>query len=192
MEGDLSWYYDQSKKTPGLPLRCPYASPDRCPRNYESLYLVDQIGGTSLDPKVIERLDKRWSGSTLTSVLAEQAPSVANAGGQFSTLNHFCPEVTYDTLGWFAKHIHRYVDEIDRDQAHTKLRKEGIDSNDSRWTWSSIRPMHYSECPSYALLLKLPEETEKKANIFSFKPGIYGMTVDLQVLWQWIRRKFRG
>jgi hypothetical protein len=153
---------------------------------------VDQIGGTSLDTKVIEQLDKRWSGTTLTSVLAEQAPSVLRVDDQFSTLNHFCPEVTYDILGWFAKHVHRYVDEIDRDIAHASLRKKGVDSNDPRWIWSSIRLMHYSECPTYALLLKRQEETEKKANIFSLKPGIYGISVDLQALWLWMRRKFRG
>lgn len=88
---------------------------------------------------------------------AEQATGVMSSEdqlGQRKTVGYsnFCPEVSYDSFGYFASSLHRYADEIDSDCAHARLGKMKAPRGDWRWAWASVRAMHYSECPLYSIL----------------------------------------
>jgi hypothetical protein len=150
--GSLAWYFAKSKEIEGAPLRCPYATPDRCPRHFQSLALAHKLGACAMDPYDENRFQTRWSQETLTSALPEVSPSVMSSNDQFSMLTNFCPEVTYELKGAFASAIYAYADEIDRDLAHQRLIKTGEGSNDFRWSWAEMIPLHYRECPTFALL----------------------------------------
>jgi hypothetical protein len=90
---------------------------------------------------------------------------------------------------------------MDLQTAHTTLGKYGTQGEDWRWSWETIHPMHYTECPLYSLLLKdpgkpsgIPETTQKGTNkIFDLKPSFYGVSVDVKALvrwvWEWWARK---
>jgi len=65
----------------------------------------------------------------------------------------FCPEVAFERFGYFASYLGRYSNENDQDLAHEKLGRIGASSDDYRWAWSSVAPMHFTECPLYSVLL---------------------------------------
>ena len=119
-----------------------------------SLALLKHTGATEIDPEEDARLLKKWQGSPLWPSIAEQEPAVSTVGHErtFSSLSHFCPEVTYDRFGYFASFVHRYVDEIDSEFAHKSLSREGASRDDWRWSWAGLIPRHYSECPTYSPL----------------------------------------
>ena len=47
--------------------------------------------------------------------------------------------------------LYQYADEIDLDQAHATLAKQGADAEDPRWHWASVTPRHYTECREYSI-----------------------------------------
>lgn len=136
----------------GLTPRCPFASVHRCPRYYCSLSLLGYAGSTSIGPLQDKELEKKWKESDLWLVVLEQDPGIFKSENKIYQYSNFCPEVSYDKHGYFASHLCRYVDEIDIDVAHKRLKKESAQHNDHRWYWASINPMHFSECQLYSLL----------------------------------------
>jgi hypothetical protein len=76
------------------------------------------------------------------------------SGERMSIFSNFCPEVSFDSFGYFATFLSRYADELDTDMAHESLGQQHADVNDWRWQWSRIIPMHYSACPLYSVLTK--------------------------------------
>ena len=69
-------------------------------------------------------------------------------------LMNFCPEVLYERFGLFATALHGYADEIDIDSAHSQLAAEHAPASDWGWTWASVNPMHYTDCPLYSPLMQ--------------------------------------
>jgi hypothetical protein len=118
---------------------------------------------TRIDPKEDKRLLNRWKRSDLWPVVAEQDTGVMGVPGKPSIYSNFCPEVSFERFGWFASFLAYHADEIDVDVAHRNLAREGADGSDWRWTWATITPKHYSECPYYAPLLSTPETAEMKS-----------------------------
>jgi hypothetical protein len=76
------------------------------------------------------------------------------SGEKMSIFSNFCPEISFDSFGYFATFLSRYADELDTDMAHERLGRQHADVNDWRWQWSRIIPMHYSACPLYSVLTK--------------------------------------
>lgn len=141
-----------------------------------SLALLKHTGATSIDPEEDARLLKKWQGSPLWPSIAEQEPAVSTVGHErkFSSLSHFCPEVTFERFGYFAGFLHRYVDEIDSEFAHKTLVSEGASRDDWRWDWAGLVPRHYSECPTYSPLAgghggaPSPEKTDEQNQVDRF------------------------
>ena len=52
---DKAWYHGISEAK-SLPLRCPFATVDRCPRYYQSLSLLSETGATAIEPEEDSRL----------------------------------------------------------------------------------------------------------------------------------------
>ena len=163
---DKDWYQGISESK-GLPIRCPFATADRCPRYYQSLSLFSKIGGTSLSPEEDARLLEKWEKSELWPKLDEHATSVSRSGEKLISISNFCPEVTFDRYGYFCSSLGAYADEMDSGYAQERLSNEGVSSSDPRWVWAHSYRVHFTECPLYSLLshpitepAKAPEEAE--------------------------------
>ena len=148
---NLDWYLGVSNRLQLSP-RCPYASVYRCPRFFQSLSLLGDAGSTRIDPYEDDRLKQSWEKTDIWPVTAEQATSISGPGDEIRHFARFCPEVSFDHFGLFATELHKYADEIDVGSAHQILLREQALSDDWRWSWSHIEPMHYTECALYSLL----------------------------------------
>ena len=151
----LEWYKSVSAKY-NLPPRCPFANSYKCPKYYDSLYLLEGTGATSMTDEDIKELNKYWEERKLKFALKEEVPSIARNGDRFSYLTNFCPEATFLRFGYFASHLSEFADEIDRDIKHKELGKRNIDTDDWRWYFQYLTPQHYTDCLFYSILLKDP------------------------------------
>ena len=117
---------------------------------------MGMAGATKMDEAEEEELVARWKRSGIWPHTAEQDTSISqtksNGTTKISMYANFCPEVIFDHLGHFASFVGDYADEIDRDSAYRRLKRDGAPRDDWRWRWSVIHPTHYSECPLYSLL----------------------------------------
>jgi hypothetical protein len=156
---DLEWYLTISKKNNSSP-RCPFATVESCPRFYQSLSLLGDAGSTSIDQSEDERLLEKWESSDLWPKTREQETIIYENDKFF---DRFCPEVSYERFGYFASYLGRYSDELDHDLAHKKLGELRASSKDHRWAWSSVTPMHFTECPLYSVLLHRSKNASKKS-----------------------------
>ena len=141
---DLAWYSGESRKQ-GLPTpRCPLAHAELCPRYYESLDALGRAGGfTNISSERSAALERKWK--AFKSVIAEEEPSISGRDEGVFTVDHFCPEVSYDAYGYFASNMFEYADDDDRGYAYKAYEREEITEQfDPRW--ASIRPRHYTEC----------------------------------------------
>jgi 5-methylcytosine-specific restriction endonuclease McrA len=146
---DLAWYSAESRKQ-GLPTpRCPLAHAELCPRYYESLDALGRGSGfTKIPSERSGSLEQKWK--VFKSVIAEEEPYINGRGEGLLTVNHFCPEVSYDAYGYFASDMFEYADDIDRGYAEKAYEREGnAEQFDPRW--ESITPCHYTECREYSI-----------------------------------------
>lgn len=147
----LNWYINISKDNNLLP-RCPFVSVDKCPRFYESLSLLGEAGSTRIDAKEDEKLKVFWEKSKFRSITMERAVSILGPPNDPHIFSNFCPEISFERFGYFASSLSYYADDIDAGLASKRLSMERAPSDDWRWTWSNVSPMHYTECPLYSLL----------------------------------------
>ncbi len=144
----------------GAPPRCPFATVESCPRYYQSLSLLGNAGGTSIDSAEDQRLIEKWKTSDLWPKTKEQETSIS---GNNKFFGNFCPEVSFERFGYFASYLGRYSNELDHDLAHEQLGKIGASSEDYRWAWSSLTTMHFTECTLYSVLLYRQNDTKKES-----------------------------
>ena len=191
IQPDIPWATKESIRK-GIPLRCPFASVDLCPRYFLSTAMLGDSGVTTkIEETEDKRLQAKWNKHPCWPRTMEQEPGVLSRDGDPRSFHHFCPEVMYDTFGVFATSVSSYPDELDRDLAHESLGKRHVKGSDWRWRWSALTKMHYSECPLYAPLMHSPEQPDKaKARIIEVKPNFHGVSVDFNALWDWIRARF--
>jgi hypothetical protein len=182
---DIEWYRTISKRNSTTP-RCPFATIQRCPRYYQSLSLLGQIGtNTALDARTDRHLLRRWRKTDFWPKVREQETSVWGSTGTSRGYRHFCPEVIYDNFGYFADSLHEFVDEIDRESVARQLRSQNAEENDWRWHFMSLNPIHFSECSLYSLLQTYNSQHE---DIFEIKPNFYGIGLNFNALF---RRLFK-
>lgn len=151
---DLHWCAQISNER-GVPVRCPFATVESCPRYYQSLSLLGQAGSTKITPNEDQRLLAYWEKSDLWPRTLEYTTLISREGHSYS---NFCPEVAFDRFGYFASSFSRYTDEIDSDNAHANLYKQNGPANDWRWYWAGLSPLHYTECPIYSVLFHRSKE----------------------------------
>ena len=183
---DIEWYTSISRTKTVTP-RCPFASVHRCPRYYASYSLLGERGiTTKLEPKTENAVRSKWERSDLWPALGEEDTAIASASDEPHSFSNFCPEVTNQVFGLFASFLSEYADEIDRGVAEKGLIEKGRSpSKDWHWSWSSVNPMHYTECLTYSLLsvaLRSVEIIPKRDEVLSVKPGYFGLSVDLRKL----------
>jgi len=196
---DLEWYSGVSQQR-GVGPRCPFATVHRCPRYYQSLWLIGECtGATQIDPAEDADLRTKWERSDMWPSTGEQATSVSGPPGNAKMFMNFCPETAFDRFGWFATDLFHYTDEIDVGVAHARLGREGTHGDDWRWAWEIIHPMHYTECPLYSLLLHQPSSSVSPATpsdggagrVLDLRPTLWGMSLDLNALLARIRACWR-
>lgn len=157
---DKDWYQSESEKQ-SLPLRCPFATAERCPRYYQSLSLFPKLGGTAMDSAEDERLLKKWEKSELWPRIDEHATSVSSSNEKLISISNYCPELAFDRYGYFCSSLGAYADELDSGLAQERLHKEGISTSDPRWYWAHSYRMHFSECPLYSLIPNIQEPDQE-------------------------------
>lgn len=148
---DRRWY-EQVSQERGVTLRCPFATVESCPRYYQSLSLLGQVGSSQIPVSEDKRLLKHWEASDLWPRTAELASSVLGPSDTPSMFLNFCPEVAFERFGYFAMSLIRHGDEIDSGSAHEQLRREGAPANHPSWSWAACVGQHFTECPIYAVL----------------------------------------
>ena len=185
---DLKWYTGISHERQVRP-RCPFASVRRCPRFYQSLSLLGGAGSTNIEPGEDKLLLKRWKKSDLWPITDEQATSISGEPGKPSIYLNFCPEIAFERFGLFTLNFAGYADEIDLDLAHDRLGRMKAPASDWRWAWSSVAPMHYTECPLYSPL-NLDASRERSKGDDQGPPGGVPQ-VFFRAIWNWspLRRK---
>lgn len=185
---DLAWYEDISERKFLKKPRCPFASVERCPRFYQSLSLLESVGSTAIDKAEDKRLKEKWERHHLWPRTTEQATSIGNT----SIFNRFCPEVSFERFGVFASDFARYADETDLELAGKVLDRHGVLGDSWRRIWSSLKPMHYSNCPLFSPLLHDSSPLESQHKMFEWKLSWHGLSVDLKEVFCWLRRKLGG
>lgn len=142
---DFAWYSAESRKQ-GLPPRCPIAHAELCPRYWQSLDALGRKrhgGITEISPERSALLQRKWK--SFEAVIAEEEP-VADE----KSVDHFCPEVSYEIYGYFASFLHEFIDDIDRDAVWKMHERNGTTNQfDARWNW--IAPCHYTQCREYSI-----------------------------------------
>lgn len=153
-KGDFSLYSGESRKHRLSP-RCPLANAAYCPRYYASrAVLASESMTTLIAPERATALGKKWE--LFQEIIAEEEPNLDLVGHEHSegmtvsSVNHFCPEVSYDSFGYFASHLHRYADHRDAEADFASYQRDGIgeqfDTNSA-----AVTPHHYTECREYSI-----------------------------------------
>lgn len=189
---DSKWYTRESERL-GVALRCPFANVTRCPRFYQSIALLGEVGiMTKMPQRQDRRLTRKWERHFLWPAVAEEESSISGPPGEPKIFRHFCPEPVYEVFGCFADYLSDYAGELDRDLAAQRLHREGASSDDYRWQFSSVHPLHYTECPVYSQLLP-QSAAEQNKPVVELKPNFYGIGIDLAEIWKratkWFRRQ---
>lgn len=161
---NMDWYLAKSKEN-GLMPRCPFTDVHSCPRHYATTSMLGNNKIISkMDSNTDRELEQKWSKTNLWPVTQEQDTGITLLDTKIISYHNLCPEIAYDTFGLFACYLHEYNDEIDRETAEKYLAKKGKSmAEDWRWTWSSVQPLHYSECHLFSKLSGVKSvETSKK------------------------------
>lgn len=191
-EPNIEWYLGVSQAR-GVQPRCPFATVDRCPRYWASLSLLKRMGHTTLSEAEENRLQKKWAQSDLLPKIAEYDTSISG-GPSSKCLSKYCPEVAYESYGFFASLLCEHGDEIDRDLAYRRLSAENTPRESWKWKWAACAQMHYTECPIYSPLLNSVDmlQKRKEEEILTLKPTFMGMSIDFKQLakrvWLWLHR----
>jgi len=182
---DLEWYAGISERK-NITGRCPFASVHLCPRYFESVALLSDIGiTTKLPADVHDAMLNKWKNHHAWPVTDETAAAAFGGGEKPGSFTNFCPEVAFDTFRLFACKLIKFHDSLDREYAERALVAEGATNDkDWRWNWQHVDPMHYSQCPVYAKLF--PEAHVTQINNFNApvtgQVNVAGSTITSAVL----------
>lgn len=181
---DLAWYTKISS-TKKLPPRCPYANPWLCAHYYGSQLVLSKANYLLLDKGMVKRVEKHWKAKKLYPVADVDGPSLSTTSGTpgLMIFSNFCPEISYKCYGLFASSLvpHCKMDEYDRIHVERMLKRLKLESDDWRWSWDNITPLHFSDCPRYSILSQSPvrtrtsdgkASTEKMIEHFPSPPGL--------------------
>ena len=185
---DIEWYTGISEQK-GVQPRCPYANVHRCYRYYASLYMLGEASiTTKMSHEKIKELESLWHNSDQIPAVAEHDTGISGPGDEKTAFDNFCPEISFDIFGLFSISLHKYSDEIDIDTAHRRLSKEAF-PDDWRWSWASVIPLHYLQCPVYSQLLSKQSSSSEPSlanhhgqDVIEVKPGIMGISVNIRSL----------
>lgn len=145
---DSSWYRSKSIEA-DAPLSCPYANVHKCPRYYESIYMLGKVGIiTSIGTSKKEELDVLWEESGLSPVISEDGTGIGWSDGKLSSISNFCPEVSFTYYHYYASFLARHADEIDKDCGYRIAEREKI-QNDWRYQWACVSACHFLDCSVY-------------------------------------------
>lgn len=166
---DDNWYYEKSRKLK-LPKNCPFSTPQLCPRYYGSIKKLEEakrmVGINS--EEIDKKLAQKWEEHPLNPCIAEERPSIDSEGEpgtpsyKIIGVSRFCPEVTFNNFGVFAKSWARITDEVDKKLRHKNLERINADINDWGWDYYEVDHLHYSDCKKYLGLSSMTGTSAQK------------------------------
>jgi hypothetical protein len=161
---DLAWYKKISTFL-GEPTRCPFARVEQCPRYYQSVSLLDGVNYDDIPPKKDKKLKRKWEKSDLWSKTGEQETSVAGTPGSPQSLFNFCPEVGYDSYGYFGSEFVSDSGELAHQELKNLFRKEGFSHKHWIFDWAYVSKLHYTGCPLYSPLKQREKSKKQKGRL---------------------------
>jgi len=143
---DKNWIEKESNARNASSL-CPYANSHKCPRYYESLVLLSRINMISgMTSEKVAELETFWNRTIFSSLCNEEVPSVSTKENKnLSSVAHFCPEVSFKYLGYYADYMHKYIDDIDRGFGIRDAERDRLE-NDWKYSWMTVSPKFYLDC----------------------------------------------
>jgi hypothetical protein len=150
---DLEWYSEISERK-GVVGRCPFAGIKTCPRYFYSLELLSDLGiNMKMSSAAYDAVRTKWNDQDVANDSVETAVQSFGYGDNKRSFLNICPEVAFEAFKLFAYELHEYYGSLEREYVEERLVEEGTDiSNDWRWRWGHIEPMHYTMCPTYSRL----------------------------------------
>jgi hypothetical protein len=161
---DLAWYKKVSQFL-GVPTRCSFATVEQCPRYYQSLSIPSNIGHTEIPPEKDRKLKRKWQKSDFWQIVGEEATSVSGDPGSPQSLSNFCPEVGYDSFGYFGSEFTPDTGELAHQELKNLFRKEGFSHKHWIFDWAYVSKMHYTGCPLYSPLEDRKKSKKKKGTL---------------------------
>ena len=155
-QANSDWYRRLSEKR-ALPLRCPIAAIDKCPRYFLSLQHAAKADALSVEvaPEVMDELKRKWANSE-PFVLEDN--TVASYFGRASHLNGvggFCPEVTAHIFGEYCSELREFPDSDASRAYNAELNDEKAKPDDPRRNWLVCSPRHFSDCSEFSIYSNL-------------------------------------
>ena len=176
---DIEWYLRISAER-GVTPRCPFASVECCPRYYQSLSALGRAKiSVELTPSEDKRLHLYWEKSELWSKSEENSTNMFGNGEKYHSFSNFCPEVAYERFKYFAGQLVDYYDAEERDAAHQRLTGEICPSESWQWSWASLKPLHFTECPLYSPLIHAVSATKQQPRDAILMPTKFGRDKNL-------------
>jgi hypothetical protein len=176
---NIKWYLRISAER-GVTPRCPFASVERCPRYFQS---ISALGRAKISVELTSDEDKRlhlhWKKSELWPTSDEDSTHMFGNGEKYFSYSNFCPEVTYERFGSFARELVDYYDAEERNAAHQRLRGENCPNESWQWSWASLKPLHFTECPLYSPLIHAVGSTKQKPRDAILMPTKFGRDKNL-------------
>lgn len=151
-QANLDWYQRISDKR-GLPLHCPIAGADKCPRYFMSLDHAMRTNAMSIQLAAVEseRLEKKWS-STLPFVINDSSvASYMGRDGRLRGFSNYCPELMAEVFGEFCSDLRDYPDSEAHRACNALLDNKKAEANDPHREWMIYSPKHFSECTEFAV-----------------------------------------
>ena len=158
---DIKWYKSISESK-NLPPRCPFADADKC-KCYDESFAVINCPPAKLSQKPAD----------LSSTKFWKSPTVSHQDEKLAEYKNLCPEIAYESLGFFARNFNYYMDERDKEHRAMYLERESIPKGHWLHSCTSLEPLHYSDCRLFSTLKAdhIPQQKiENKTNENTAKP----------------------
>ena len=114
-----------------------------------------------IPPEKDKKLKRKWQKSDLWPMIGKQATSVSGAPGSPKSLSNICPEVGFDSFGYFGSEFIPDRSDLAHQELKNLFRKERFSFKHWIFNWAYVSKMHYTACPLYSPL-KQREKSKKK------------------------------
>lgn len=162
-DANSDWYRRLSEKR-ALPLRCPIAAIDKCPRYFLSLRHSAKANALSVEIGLdaTEELRQKWAASEPFVIEDNTVASYSRRDGHLSGVSGFCPEVAAQIFGEYCSELRAFPDSDATLSYNAELDDKKAGPNDPCRRWMVYSPKHFSECSEFSLYSNLSVSARTK------------------------------